>query len=264
MRILRSQVNTLTQRTIGAEPWRFLCCYSKQAVEQIVKMLMSLSPERQCDVPLMIPTFSLIFVPSFNKTNRTPFRRNICAWKWKCNVTCKLITTPMCENRYVRNPAGQQQHSALCNNGIEDEFHFLLECPVYSSTRKQLIKRNYWNRPSMSKLVQLFNSKRRKEIITLAKYVYQAFKLRRELIAVNWNVLICKVLVCVHWVFRNYHCAMLCLCAINVSVKLAFVCRFCCLCIRLYGPVALKQLIKILKSWILNYCRQAFPNCNRP
>ena len=79
----------------------------------------------------------------------------------------------------------EMRHCELCNNGIEDEFHFLLECPVYSSIRKQLIKRYYWNRPSMYKLVQLFNSKRRKEIIALAKYVYQAFKLRRELIAVN-------------------------------------------------------------------------------
>ena len=146
----------------------------------------------------------------------------------------------------------EMRHCELCNNGIEDEFHFLLECPVYSSIRKQLINRYYWNRPSMYKLVQLFNSKRRKEIIALAKYVYQAFKLRRELIAVNWNVLICKVLFCVHWVFRNYYCAMLCLCAINISVKLAFVCRFCCLCTRLYGPVALKQLKKKNpESWVL-------------
>ena len=56
----------------------------------------------------------------------------------------------------------EMRHCELCNNGIEDEFHFLLECPVYSSIRKQLIKRYHWNRPSMYKLVQLFNSKRRK------------------------------------------------------------------------------------------------------
>ena len=37
----------------------------------------------------------------------------------------------------------------------------------------------------MYKLVKLFNTTKRKEIIALAKYVYQAFKLRRELIAVN-------------------------------------------------------------------------------
>ena len=40
----------------------------------------------------------------------------------------------------------------------------------------------------MYKFVQLYNYKK-KEKKALAKYVYQAFKLRREMIAVNWNVL---------------------------------------------------------------------------
>ena len=88
----------------------------------------------------------------------------------KCWVNCLKVTLRHCE---------------LCNTDVEDEFHFMLECPVYASIRKQLINGYYWRRPSMHKLVKLFNTTKRKEIIALAKYVYQAFNLRRELIAVN-------------------------------------------------------------------------------
>ena len=89
----------------------------------------------------------------------------------------------------------EMRHCELCNTDVEDEFHFMLKCPVYASIRKQLINGYYWRRPSMYKLVKLFNTTKRKEIIALAKYVYQAFKLRRELIAVNWDVLPCLLLI---------------------------------------------------------------------
>ena len=89
----------------------------------------------------------------------------------------------------------EMRHCELYDTDVEDEFHFMLKCPVYASMRKQLINDYYWRRRSMYKLVKLFNTTKRKEIIALAKYVYQALKLRHELIAVNWNVLPCLLLI---------------------------------------------------------------------
>ena len=43
----------------------------------------------------------------------------------------------------------------LCNfNDIEDEFHFILKCPFYHDLRIKYIKKYYYNRPSVWKLVQ--------------------------------------------------------------------------------------------------------------
>ena len=89
----------------------------------------------------------------------------------------------------------EMRHCEFCNIDVEDEFRFLSKCPMYSSIRKPLINGYYWRRPSGYELVKLFNTTKRKEIIALAKYVYQAFKLRREMITVNWHVLPCQLLL---------------------------------------------------------------------
>ena len=42
----------------------------------------------------------------------------------------------------------------LCNN-LEDECHFVLECPAYNDLRSKYIKRYFWRRPNMLKLLEL-------------------------------------------------------------------------------------------------------------
>ena len=46
----------------------------------------------------------------------------------------------------------------FCNIDIEDEFHFILKCPLYKGFRKFLIKPYYWKKPSMYKYIQLLSS----------------------------------------------------------------------------------------------------------
>ena len=70
-----------------------------------------------------------------------------------------------------------------CPIKIEDEYHFLLECDLYNDTRKTLIPEYYWKRPSMLKVVQLINSEQKGYIISLAKFVYIAFKIRDTFMA---------------------------------------------------------------------------------
>ena len=48
----------------------------------------------------------------------------------------------------------------FCNmNCIEDEFHFLLVCPLYRDLRKKYFKHYYYSWPSLKKFKQLMSSK---------------------------------------------------------------------------------------------------------
>ena len=63
-------------------------------------------------------------------------------------------------------------------NELEDEFHFILVCPLYKDLRSLYIKRYYYNRPSMFKLVQLLSIKNKKALCNLSKFIIKALKLR--------------------------------------------------------------------------------------
>ena len=63
-------------------------------------------------------------------------------------------------------------------NKIEDEYHFLFECILYNELRKRFIPTYYWKRPSMFKLVDLFNTENKALIQRVAKYVYLAMELK--------------------------------------------------------------------------------------
>ena len=66
-----------------------------------------------------------------------------------------------------------------CNLGvIEDEYHFILQCPFYTNIRRQYIKAYFYRRPSAFKLVQLLCSESTKELCNLAKYIKTAFSMR--------------------------------------------------------------------------------------
>lgn len=76
----------------------------------------------------------------------------------------------------------------LCNvcNRIEDEFHFVLECRLYSMLRRIYIDKYYWQRPSMMKFIELVNSDNIRCICNLAIYTYKAFKLRTDELYLNF------------------------------------------------------------------------------
>ena len=44
----------------------------------------------------------------------------------------------------------------LCNK-LEDEFHFVLECPLYNDIRKKYISYYYFRRPSIMPCLNLLN-----------------------------------------------------------------------------------------------------------
>ena len=61
-----------------------------------------------------------------------------------------------------------------CVDEIEDEYHFILVCPLYNSLRKQYIKHYYWKNPSVYKLIKLLNIYNIKQLRQFWKYLYSA------------------------------------------------------------------------------------------
>ena len=67
-----------------------------------------------------------------------------------------------------------------CNNCnvLEDEFHFVLECNMYTDLRCMYIPLYYRRRPNMQKFVQLATSEKETIVKQLGIYVYKAFLVR--------------------------------------------------------------------------------------
>ena len=65
---------------------------------------------------------------------------------------------------------------------LEDEYHFILECPLYSDLRKKYISKYYWLRPNMFKFLELLKSTSTGRIRKLSCYVYHAFNQRTNLL----------------------------------------------------------------------------------
>ena len=67
----------------------------------------------------------------------------------------------------------------ICDR-LEDEFHFLFECPFYNELRTQYLSRYFVVRPSMYKLTELFKTEVKKRIKNLSIYIFKAFQLRQN------------------------------------------------------------------------------------
>ena len=67
----------------------------------------------------------------------------------------------------------------ICNI-LEDEFHFLLECPLYAELRKRYINKYFWRRPNMPKFIQLLCTEHCKTLKNLSVFIEKAFQLRKE------------------------------------------------------------------------------------
>ena len=61
---------------------------------------------------------------------------------------------------------------------LEDEFHFLFECELYSDLKHRYLKRYFWNRPNILKLKELMSSSNKKIICNLAIFIQKAFDIR--------------------------------------------------------------------------------------
>lgn len=83
--------------------------------------------------------------------------------------------------RYHNIPRSERICKFCTQNVVENEYHFLLTCPLYTHLRKQYLKQYYYRWPTLNKFDKLMGSTNRNEILNVSKYIFYADKLRNEL-----------------------------------------------------------------------------------
>lgn len=87
-----------------------------------------------------------------------------------------------CLNIETGRYQGKNRQARLCDvcdtQQIEDEFHFILQCPKYYNLRKKYISEYYFKSPSTFKLLQLLGSDHVSTLVGLAKYIKCALLVR--------------------------------------------------------------------------------------
>ena len=68
------------------------------------------------------------------------------------------------------------------NRDIEDEYHFVIVCPLYENLRKMYLKPYYYRRPNVFKFTELMKSDKQSIVKNISKFVYYAFKIRTSLL----------------------------------------------------------------------------------
>jgi hypothetical protein len=73
----------------------------------------------------------------------------------------------------------------LCNYGnIEDEFHFVLVCHIYSDLRIRYLPNDFLTLPTFNKLYRLLSSKNETTIRNLSLYLYHAYHRRENILSI--------------------------------------------------------------------------------
>lgn len=90
-------------------------------------------------------------------------RLHIETGRWK-----KPIATPINERK-----------CSICDK-LEDEFHFVLECKMYESIRKEFIPAYYYLNPNMFKFTELIMTNNTKMIRKLSLYLTRSMELRNN------------------------------------------------------------------------------------
>ena len=85
--------------------------------------------------------------------------------------------------RYARNRLDRALRlCTLCDKSdLEDEYHFVLVCPVYDSIRKKYIRPFYYKRPNIFKFINLMQTNQLTVLRNLGKFLSESFALRKTL-----------------------------------------------------------------------------------
>ena len=76
-----------------------------------------------------------------------------------------------------------QRTCQFCNNRvIENEYHFLLVCPIYQNLRRKYFSPHFCRWPTLFKFDQLMSKQSKRSLINLSKFIYFAFLLRNRLL----------------------------------------------------------------------------------
>ena len=70
---------------------------------------------------------------------------------------------------------------STCNK-LEDEFHFMFECSLYTKLKHKYIKSYYWRHPNVITFKELFVSEYKVMLHNLAMYLAKGFELRNNIL----------------------------------------------------------------------------------
>ncbi|MEW8544973.1 MAG: reverse transcriptase family protein [Candidatus Thiodiazotropha sp.] len=104
-----------------------------------------------------------------------PIKFRIALSKLKCSVHSLNVEV----GRHSNIPY-EQRLCVLCNmQEIEDEFHFVMSCPVYHSLRITYLPNIVSEHVTVDMFYSLFKGNK-DQVLSLAKYIYHAFNVRRD------------------------------------------------------------------------------------
>ena len=111
------------------------------------------------------------------------------------NYNCKCtLANFRCSSHKLNNVIGRhlklplrQRICIYCKNVrnievVENEFHFVLICPLYEDIREEYIPTFFRTYPSNDKLLTMLSSRNMNTIYQLSKYLCKAFKRREEIV----------------------------------------------------------------------------------
>ena len=141
---------------------------------------------RVCDISSGSSLFATVCVKESSKydTNERFFSSLRLRWsKYQKHSCCRLHRLSIESGRWTK-PTRTPLEERLCYlcNTLEDECHFVLECPAYNEFRCKYIHKYYWKRPSMSKFTELMTTDNKPILQKLACFVQKSFALRNELL----------------------------------------------------------------------------------
>ena len=69
----------------------------------------------------------------------------------------------------------------ICDK-LDDEYHLVVQCAMFTEVRKNYINKYYWSHPSMSKFIELITSEQEHILKKLAAFIYHAFSVKMNII----------------------------------------------------------------------------------
>ncbi|XP_048252544.1 uncharacterized protein LOC125380687 [Haliotis rufescens] len=117
----------------------------------------------------------IIMEDYLSKVNVKKFRTALS--RFRCSSHNLLIET----GRYVNIPREERICNLCSLNSVEDEFHFLLVCPVYLHLREKYLQAYYYRYPNIIKFVTLLSNTKRSILQNVSMYIYYASLYRQNL-----------------------------------------------------------------------------------
>ena len=80
--------------------------------------------------------------------------------------------------RHHNIPRSNRLCTCCSLNHIENEYHFILICPMYREQRLKFLPKFAYSWPNIQKIVKIFKSQKKKHCINLSLFIYSALEIR--------------------------------------------------------------------------------------